>query len=239
MLNHKTKGLLLGLASAALLAAAPLASASTVTYGLQFAPSVYTAYTGWASGIVVAPFTAPSFNSVNTTTYTLGSDPLAGSGSFAIKGNNYNIQNGITTGTPTIDIQWLNHAFFFGNGSTPLTATLSGLSAADTVDFQFIESFQTGNEPQVAISPASGNAQPTAMSSDTSFTNVGTYTGANSYSLTFTNAAGGTGEFDLSGALITITSGSAPAAVPLPATAGLVGLGAVGLLALRRRSMKS
>ena len=230
MLNHKTKGLLLGLASAALLAAAPLASASTVTYGLQFAPSGYTPYTGWASGTQIPK---PSFNPANTATYTLGS------GSFAITGGNYNIQNGITGSPPTTDIQWLNHAFFFGNGSTPLTATLSGLSAADTVDFQFIESYQTAFVPQVAISPVSGNPQPTIISTDASFTDAGTYTGANSYSLTFTNAAGGGAEFDLSGALITITSGSAPAALPIPATAGLVGLGAAGLLALRRRSMKS
>lgn len=236
MLNQKTKGLLLGLVPAALLAAAPLASASTVTYGLQFAPSGYTAYTGWASGTVVAPFTAPSFNSVNTATYTLGSD------SFAITGNNYNIQNGIAAGTATTDISWLNTAFFFGNGSTatPLTATLSGLSAADTVDFQFIESFQTGNEPQVTISPASGNTQPTAISTDTAFTDAGTYTGATTYNLTFTHAAGGGGEFDLSGALITITSGSTPAAVPLPATAGLVALGlaGLGLMVLQRRVIR-
>ena len=234
MLNQKTKGLLLGLVPAALLAAAPLASASTVTYGLQFAPTGYTPYTGWAGGTVVAPFTAPSFHSVNTTTYTLGSD------SFAITGNNYNIQNGITTGTATTDIQWLNHAFFFGNGSTPLTATLSGLTANDTVNFQFIESVQTGFVPQVSISPASGNAQPTAISSDTSFTNVGTYTGATTYNLTFANAAGVGGEFDLSGALITITSGSTPAAVPIPATAGLVALGlaGLGLMALQRRVIR-
>ena len=233
MFPKKINGVLLGLVPAALLAAAPLASASTVTYGLQFAPSGYTPYTGWATGTTVASFTPPGFLTDTTTTYTLGSD------SFAITGNNYNIQNGITSGTPTTDISWLNTAFFFGNGSTPLTATLSGLSAADTVDFQFIESFQTGNEPQVTISPASGNTQPTAISTDTSFTDVGTYTGATKYNLTFTNAGGGTGEFDLSGALISITSGAVPSAVPVPATAGLVALGAAGLLLLRRRSLHS
>ena len=232
MLGGKMKALLVGLLPAAVLAAAPLANASTVTYGLQFAPTLYTPYTGWASGVQVASFTAPAFNSVNTTTYTLGS------ASFAINGNNYNIQNGITTGTPTTDIQWLNTAFFFGNGSTPLTATLSGVSASATVDFQFIESFQTGNEPSVTISPASGNAQPIAISTDTSFTDAGSYTGSTSYSLAFVNNAGGSGEFDLSGALITITSAGA-SAVPIPATASLVAVGAVALLALRRRSVRS
>ncbi len=214
---------------AAIFALAGTATATPVTYGLQFAPTNYTAYTGWASGVTVAPFTPPPFFSVATTTYALGS------ASFAITGNNYNIQNGITGGTPTTDISWLNRAFFFGNGGTPLTATLSGLSAGDTVDMQFIESFQTGNEPQVAISPASGNTQPTAIATDTSFTDAGTYTGATSYNLTFTNAAGGAGEFDLSGALITIT----PAAAPEPASLGLFALAATGLLLLKRRQTGS
>lgn len=204
------------------------AAATPVTYGLQFAPANYTAYTGWAAGVTVAPFTPPAFLSVATTTYTLGS------ASFAITGNNYNIQNGITVGTPTTDISWLNHAFFFGNGGTPLTATLSGLSAGDTVDLQFIESFQTGNEPQVAVSPASGNTQPTAIATDASFTDAGTYTGSTSYNLTFTNAAGGAGEFDLSGALITIT----PATAPEPASLGLFALAATGLLLLKRRQVR-
>ncbi len=202
-------------------------AATPVTYGLQFAPANYTPYTGWAAGVAVAPFTPPAFLNVATTTYTLGS------ASFAISGNNYNIQNGITAGTPTTDISWLNRAFFFGNGGTPLTATLSGLSAGDTVNMQFIESFQTGNEPQVAVSPASGNAQPTAISTDTTFTDAGTYTGATSYNLTFSNAAGGAGEFDLSGALITITSATAPE----PASLGLFGLAAMGLLLLKRRHL--
>ena len=214
---------------AGLFASLGTAAATPVTYGLQFAPANYTAYTGWSAGVTVAPFTPPAFNSVATTTYALGS------ASFAINGNNYNIQNGITPqSTPTTDIQWLNRAFFFGNGSTPLTATLSGVSAGDTVDLQFIESFQTGNEPQVAVSPAAGNTQPTAIATDAGFTDAGTYTGATSYNLTFSNAAGGGGEFDLSGALITIT----PAVAPEPASLGLFGLAATGLLLLKRRQVR-
>lgn len=216
---------LAGAAALTMGAAAQGVQANTVTYGLQFAPTNYTAYTGWSAGVTVAPFTAPAFLSVATTAYTLGS------ATFSITGNNYNIQNGITVGTPTTDIQWLNHAFFFGNGGTPLTATLTGLSAGDSVDIQFIESYQTQNEPQVAISPASGNTQPTAISTDTTFTDAGTYTGSSSYNLTFTNAVGGNGEFDLSGALITVTS-----SVPEPAALSLMGLVGLALLVKRRRT---
>jgi len=222
-MRSKYSLLLVAMATAGAIAVGGHMAAASTIYGLQFAPSGYTPYTGWASGVNVATFTAPTFNAVATTDYSLGSSGAT----FAITGNNYNIQNGIKTGTPTTNIAWLNTAFFLGNGSTPLTATLSGLSPSDTVDLQFIESFQTGNEPQVSVN----GGTPTVINSDTSFVDVGSFTGHTSYSLVFSNAAGGTGEFDLSGGLITVTS-----AVPEPATLGLLGLGAAGLLLLKRRS---
>ncbi len=209
-------------AAAAISAGSHMAAAST-TYGLQFAPTGYTAYTGWAAGVDVATFTAPPFNSANTTTYSLG----ASGATLSISGNNYSTQNGITSGTPTTDIAWLNNAFFLGNGSTPLTATLSGVSPGDTVNFSFLESFQTGNEPQVSID----GGTPTAINSDTSFVDAGSFSGQSSYTLTFTNAAGGAGEFDLSGGLITISP------TPEPAAASLLFAGATGLALLRRRKV--
>ncbi len=208
--------------AAAITAGGQIAAAST-TYGLQFAPSGYTAYTGWASGVDVATFTAPAFNTVNTTIYSLG-----GSGAtFTITGNNYSLQNAMASGTPTTDIQWLNHSFLLGNGSTSLTAKLSGVSSGDTVDFSFLQSIQTGFEPQVSVD----GGTPTAINSDISFIDAGSFSGQSSYTLTFTNAAGGAGEFDLSGGLITINP------TPEPAAASLLFAGATGLALLRRRNI--
>ncbi len=217
-------GLALGGCAAAALLAAAVPAAQADTFGLQFAPAQgYTAYTGWASNVTAATFTPPlNFNATNTTVYTLGSSGAT----FTITGGNYNV--GGASG-PTTNISYLTQAFFLGRATatpTTLTATLTGVSAADRINFNFLQSVQTGFEPAVSVN----GSTPVAINSDTTFVNAGTFSGSTSYSLTFTNAAGPTaGEFDLSGGLISITPAPEPAAV------GLLAVGAIGLLLLKRR----
>jgi hypothetical protein len=219
-----------------------LTRANTVTYGLQFAPTGYTEYTGWGAGITpVQAANPPLFNSGATSdngvTFDLGTATLT-----FTAGNNYNIQNGIAKGTPTTNIGWLDTAFFLSSGSSNLiTATLSGLSASDSVDFQFISSYQEPNTDQVTVNgittgSVSGTLDSfTALSGDPSglgdaanFVDLGSLSGNTGYSISSVQPAGGEG--DLSGALITINS-----SVPEPATLGLLTVAGAAILLVRRR----
>ncbi|NNM87112.1 MAG: PEP-CTERM sorting domain-containing protein [Phycisphaerae bacterium] len=222
-------------------AGASTARANTVTYGLQFAPSGYTEYTGWGAGVTAVQATNPpaffsGATSDNGVTFDLGTATLT-----VTAGNNYNIQNGIAPMTPTTNIGWLDTAFFFSSGSSNLvTATLSGLSANDSVDFQFISSYQESNTDQVTVKgnttgSVSGTLNSfTALSGDPSglgdaanFVDLGSLSGNTGYSISSVQPAGGEG--DLSGAQITITS-----SVPEPATLGLMAVAGAAILLVRR-----
>ncbi len=220
-----------GAAMAALAAAgAGLARANTVTYGLQFAPIGYTVYTGWGAGVtpVQATNPPPFLGSDNGASFTLGSAAMVFS-----NGTNYNIQNAIASGTPTSDIAWLNHAFYLSNSSTDIiTATISGLNVGDSVDFQFIESFQPFS-PTVTITGGSGGTISKSIASSpdgSAFVDVGTVTGNTQYGVS-SSLNGSGGEGDLSGALITIASNS----VPEPATLGLLAAAGLAILLVKRR----
>ncbi len=228
-------------------AGASMARANTVSYGLQFAPTGYTVYTGWGAGVTAVYATnPPAFNNGptgdNGVTFDLGTATFT-----FTAGNNYNIQNGIAAGTPATNIGWLDTAFFFSSGSSNLvTATLSGLSASDSVDFQFISSYQEANTDQLTVkgnttgSVAGMLNSFTALSGDPSglgdaanFVDLGSLSGNTSYSISSVQPAGGEG--DLSGALITITS----SVVPEPATLGLLTVAGAAILLVRRRKTAS
>lgn len=210
-------------------AGAGSAQANTVTYGLQFAPSGYTVYTGWGAGVTAVQATNPPpfFGSDNGVIFSLGTATLTFS-----NGTNYNIQNGITAGTSTTNLVWLNHAFYLSNsGADIITATLTGLVASDSVNLQFIESAQPFS-PTVTVTGGTGGtiAKSIASSPDgTAFVDVGTVTGNTTYGISSSLNSGG-GEGDLSGALITITSSN----VPEPATLGLMAVGGLAILLVKR-----
>ena len=233
--NGYAKGVM---AAACLLAAgaAGAARAGSITYGLQFAPMGYTVYTGWGSGVTaVQAAAAPSFfGSDNGTTFTLGAATLTFTG-----GTNYNIQNGITAGTPTTDISWLNHAFYLTNSSNTITAHLTGLTATDTVDFQFIESEQPFSPTVTVTGNSTGSLSGSIASSPdgSAFVDLGSLTGNTAYTLSSSLNPGG-GEGDLAGALITITTPAAPPSVPEPASVWLLAVGGIALSAMRLAARK-
>lgn len=240
------------LAAAALAIGSHATAARATTYAIQFGPSGGApsyegspAYNGslFNGDVNVTPAsggfltgTGSDFAQPAGLAYTLGSYSLAftsGYGLYTSLGDN----PGNPSPYASTSVNTLNASYFYastGAGSTsPVDLTLSGLNAGQTVNFQFLGSVYPANQATVTIENASGTAisNPSnniAINSNTGFLDAGTYTGQTSYLISVAPSAGNA-EGDIASALITISP------VPEPASVALVGVGALGLLLLKRR----
>lgn len=242
-------------AAPALLLAAGAANANSVSYAVSFGfpsevvatnanypnASVFTGFTGGLASVTPEYASNGGTQGANFSTtgavYSLGSYSLQATSAVG----NYDV----AAATSPTDPNGLTGNFLFSNtGNTsvgqPVTYSLTGLSPAESLAVYFINSNQNfGGEVAVyggSVSQATlqGTSAPTALATvnvpdHSQWYGTTGLTGYSSYTFAFQKPAGSTGEFDVGGMEIGVSS------VPDPATAALLALGGAGLLLLGRR----
>jgi hypothetical protein len=193
--------------------------------GLDFGTTGSTFYTGSFDGVSsFIPVASSTFVSATPPTYNLGDGYTL---TFNTNVGAYDVGSG---GSGPTDPLGLLQSFFYASagGLGTVSYTLSGFNTTDVVDVGVIGSTQPFGD-QASIGSNAAVSVPGDATISSSFTDLGSVTGATSYTGTFT---GNGGEGDISALEFSVTSGS----VPEPATAGLVGVSMVTLLRRRRRT---
>lgn len=193
--------------SALVLAAAAVMSASVQaeTYQMGFGPVGHVQFSGkqFGDAMPVGPSKAgePGDNFVlKNVEYQLGAATLT-----AAKVGAYSTDDQAPSSKP----EALTRSFFFANPNNPdvgavVELKLAGCKATDTVKFEFIRS----NQPFDAHVIVTGGEKKIEkdITSDGDFTEVGTLTGSETYTIQITHLADKPAEADISGARISITS---------------------------------
>lgn len=237
--------------------AAGAAHAGSVGYGVSFGfpsevvstnadypnASVFTSFTGGLANVTPEYATNGGTQgagfSTTGTVYSLGSYSLQATSAVG----NYSV----ASATSPSDPNGLTGDFLFSNtGNTsvgqPVTYSLTGLAPTESLSVYFINSIQNfGGQVAVyggAVSQATlqGTSAPAALATvsvpdHSQWYSTTGLTGYSSYTFAFEKPSGSTGEFDVGGMEIGVSS----SAVPDSATLALLAAGGAGLLLVRRR----
>jgi hypothetical protein len=205
---------------------------SQVIFATQYGDSGTGKYTGPLFDGATVTYQLLGGGSPDGKSFSLGSGPGSDlpvlTYTSGVGGAYNNGQSGSST-----DLTYLNHTYIYGGqpSSPALVLTLTGVSATDTVDFKFLNALPDDQAGSYTITPFGGTASaPVTVSSATNFTDIGSFTGATSYTITATSQT--VYNTEISADLITIT----PAAALEPSTYALLAAGALLLGALRLRT---
>lgn len=172
----------------------------------------------------------------------LANTPVASVSNIAGTGYGFSINNVAVYSSGNAAEPLTTDGFYtFGNNTLDHSFTISGLSAGDQVDLYAVAAWDgNGRGAQIVFGSNTVKAQtigtPGTTPTLSNFTSIGSLIATGSTVIGSINGAGFPGnpatEGQVGGFIVQVTT------VPEPSTVGLIGVGFVGMLALRRRASR-